>query len=36
MMTAMADQSMNAAARTAGAAASVYYYYCGIASAGPI
>jgi hypothetical protein len=33
MKTAMADQSMDAAAPTAGAA--VYYYY-GIASAGPI
>jgi hypothetical protein len=33
MKTAMADQSMSAAAPAAGAA--VYYYY-GIASAGPV
>jgi hypothetical protein len=34
MKTAMAHPSIHAAARAAGAAMSVYYYY-GIASAGP-
>ena len=35
MKTALANQTMSAAALAAGAAASVYYYY-GIASAGPV
>jgi hypothetical protein len=34
MKTAMAEQSIHAVAKAAGAAMSVHYYY-GIASAGP-